>query len=118
MFILATNFHIQTMVQFLFLFNIDLGWVVFEKNKFILTSSIPYKLKAKIYNTYILPVLDLWPGLWKLDYNTSYSRNIPESHHVIHDQQLFKDTNPFDQKRFNSSHLLNQLLEKRNRETQ
>jgi hypothetical protein len=37
---------------------IGLGWAAFEKNKTILTSPrVPYHIKAKTYNTYILPVL-------------------------------------------------------------
>ena len=37
---------------------IGLGWAAFEKNKDILTSTrVPYQIKSKIYNTYILPVV-------------------------------------------------------------
>ena len=37
---------------------IGLGWAAFVENKHILTSNrVPYQTKAKIYNTYILPVL-------------------------------------------------------------
>ena len=37
---------------------IGLGWADCEKNKHILTSNrVPYETKAKIYNTYILPVV-------------------------------------------------------------
>ena len=37
---------------------IGLGWAAFENNKHILTSTrVPYKIKTKVYNTYILPVL-------------------------------------------------------------
>ena len=37
---------------------IGLGWAAFEKNKEILTSKrVPYNIKAKVYNTYVLPVV-------------------------------------------------------------
>ena len=37
---------------------IGLGWAAFEKNKIILTSKrTPYRTKAHVYNTYILPVV-------------------------------------------------------------
>ncbi len=37
---------------------IGLGWAAFQSNKFLLTSKrIPPKVKARIYNTYILPVV-------------------------------------------------------------
>ena len=37
---------------------ISLGWVAFEKNKLLLTSTrVPYNIKTKILNTYILPVV-------------------------------------------------------------
>ena len=37
---------------------IGLGWAVFEKNKSMLTSRrIPYHIKSKIYNTYLLHVV-------------------------------------------------------------
>lgn len=39
-------------------YRIGLGWAAFEKNKKILTSSrLPIRLKAKILNTYVLPVV-------------------------------------------------------------
>ena len=37
---------------------IGLGWAAFEKNKILLTSTrVPYHIKAKVYKTYILPVV-------------------------------------------------------------
>ena len=37
---------------------IELGWASFSKHKLLLTSSrVPYHIKKKIYNTYILPVV-------------------------------------------------------------
>ena len=37
---------------------IGLGWAAFNKNKAVLTSTrIPYQLKSKIFNTYVLPVV-------------------------------------------------------------
>ncbi len=37
---------------------IGLGWAAFEKNKVLLTSDrIPFQLKSRVYNTYILPVV-------------------------------------------------------------
>ena len=49
---LDTNFPQTTMTL---QHRIGLGWAAFEKNKYILTS--PLRIKAKTYNTYILPVL-------------------------------------------------------------
>ena len=37
---------------------IGLGWAAFEKNKELLTSKcVPYNIKTKVYNTYVLPVV-------------------------------------------------------------
>lgn len=60
----ATDFLLPMKVQFLFN-TIDFGWAAFEKNKPFLTSSrIPYKTKAKIYNTCLFSQLlyNLDPG--------------------------------------------------------
>ena len=51
---LSSNNNDLTAVQH----RIGLGWAAFEKNKSILTSPrVPYRIKAKTYNTYILPAL-------------------------------------------------------------
>ena len=40
---------------------IGLGWAAFQKHKHILTSDhVPYRIKNKVYNTYILPVVLYW----------------------------------------------------------
>ena len=39
-------------------YRIGLGWAAFEKNKNLLVSKrIPYHIKMKIYNTYVLPLV-------------------------------------------------------------
>ena len=54
---------------------IGLGWAAFGKHKHLLTSSrIPYHIKRKIYNTYILPVV-LY-GLDCITWNNTLSKKI------------------------------------------
>lgn len=75
---------------------IALGWAAFNKNKQVLTSKrVPYQLKSKIFDTYIMPVV-LY-GLDCVNWTTKSLQNLTVSqNHILDFVRLMTNKRPCD----------------------